>query len=165
MPVKIYKPTSPGRRGMSGYDFEEITKTEPEKSLLKPLKKSGGRNVYGRITTRYRGGGHKRMYRLIDFKRDKIDEQAVVLAIEYDPNRTSRIALIQYPNGTKSYILAPLELRPGHKVISTYDKEIEFRPGNCLPLRRIPLGTAVHNMNIMYGFEEYTGLSSSSPSP
>jgi len=107
--------------------------------------------MYGRITTRFRGGGHKRMYRLIDFKRERIDIEAEVLAIEYDPNRSSRIALIQYSDGAKSYILAPLELKVGDKIVSTFDKDIEFKPGNCLPLKRIPLGTAVHNIELTPG--------------
>ena len=132
-------------------DFSEITKSKPEKSLLRPLKKTGGRNVNGRITARYRGGGHKRRYRVMDFKRDRIDEQAEVIGIEYDPNRSARIALIQYPNGDKAYIIAPLELKPGHKVLSTVDKEVDMKAGNCMPLRRIPLGAAVHNIELKPG--------------
>jgi large subunit ribosomal protein L2 len=151
MGTKRFKPTTSSLRHTVISDFAEITKSTPEKSLLRPLKKTGGRNMYGRITMRYRGGGHKRMYRMIDFKRDKIDEQAKVLAIEYDPNRTSRIALIQYPDGTKAYIIAPLELKVGNEVISTYDKSIEFKAGNCLPLKNIPLGTAVHNIELKPG--------------
>ena len=132
-------------------DFSEITKSTPEKSLLRPLKKTGGRNVNGRITARYRGGGHKRRYRLIDFKRDRIDEPAEVIGIEYDPNRTSRIALIQYSDGVKAYIIAPLGLNPGDKIFSTVDKEIEMKPGNCMPLKRVPLGAAVHNIELKPG--------------
>lgn len=148
---KKYKPTTSSLRYTVLSDFSEVSKSKPEKSLLRPLKKSGGRNMYGRITTRYRGGGHKRMYRLVDFLRNKMDDYAEVLAIEYDPNRSSRIALIQYSDGTKSYILAPLELKVGEKVISTFEKDIEFKAGNCLPLKRIPLGTAVHNIELKPG--------------
>lgn len=151
MGLKKFKPTTNTLRHTIISDFSEITKSKPEKSLLKPLKKSGGRNMYGRITSRYRGGGHKRMYRMIDFKRSRIDEKAEVLAIEYDPNRSSRIALIQYGDGAKSYIIAPLELKVGDNVISTYDKDIDFKPGNCLPVGRIPLGTAVHNIELVPG--------------
>ena len=131
MGVKRFKPTTSSLRHTSISDFSEITKSKPEKSLIRPLKKKGGRNNNGRITARYRSGGHKRMYRLIDFKRNRIDEEATVIAIEYDPNRTSRIALVQYADGTKSYIIAPLELQVGNKVISTMDKDIDFKPGNC----------------------------------
>jgi len=149
--VKRFKPTTSTLRHTVLSDFAEITKSKPEKSLLRPLKKTGGRNVYGRITVRHRGGGHKRMYRIIDFKRDRIDEQTEVLAIEYDPNRTCRIALIQYSDGVKSYILAPLELKVGDQIMSTSEKEVEFKAGNCMPLRRIPLGTAVHNIEMKPG--------------
>ncbi len=151
MGLKKFKPTTNGVRHAIISDFAELTKGKPEKSLLVPLKKSGGRNCYGRITMRFIGGGHKRMYRLVDFKRDRIDQPADVLAIEYDPNRTCRIALIQYADGTKSYILAPLELKVGDKVESTMDKDIDFKAGNCLPLRRIPLGTAIHNIELKPG--------------
>ena len=151
MGIKRYKPTTSSLRFTAISDFAEITKSEPEKSLLKPLKKSGGRNAYGRITVRYRGGGHKRMYRMIDFKRSRYDEQAEVIGIEYDPNRSARIALIQYPDRSRSYILAPLELRQGDKVVSTIDKEIEIKPGNCMPLAKVPLGTAVHNIELKPG--------------
>lgn len=151
MGIKRYKPTTSSLRFTVISDFSEITKSKPEKSLLRPLKKTGGRNVYGRITMRHRGGGHKRRYRLIDFKRDRIDEKAEVIAIEYDPNRSARIALIQYPDGVKSYILAPLDLRPGQSVVSTVDKEVDIKPGNCMPLRRVPLGTAVHNIELKPG--------------
>ena len=151
MGLKRFKPTTSGVRHAIISDFSEITKDKPEKSLLRPLKGSGGRNVYGRITARFIGGGHKRMYRLIDFKRDRLNEEAKVSAIEYDPNRSSRIALIEYPDKTKAYILAPLELTVGDKVISTMDKDVEIKAGNCIPLRKVPLGTAVHNVEIKPG--------------
>ncbi|MCK5081300.1 MAG: 50S ribosomal protein L2 [Candidatus Omnitrophica bacterium] len=151
MGIKRYKPTTSSLRFTVLSDFAEITKSKPEKSLLRPLKKTGGRNVNGRITARYRGGGHKRRYRVMDFKRDRIDEQAEVIGIEYDPNRTSRIALIQYSNGDKAYIIAPLELKTGHKVLSTIDKEVDMKAGNCMPLQRIPLGAAVHNIELKPG--------------
>ena len=151
MGVKRFKPTTSSLRYTVLSDFSEITKSKPEKSLLRPLKKSGGRNVNGRITARYRGGGHKRRYRLIDFKRDRIDEQAEVIGIEYDPNRSARIALIQYHDNTRTYIVAPLNLRPGDKVLSTIEKEVEIKPGNCMPLKRVPLGTAVHNIELKPG--------------
>src|SRR3989344_1221325 len=129
MGIRRFRPVTSTLRHTAIADFAEITKGKPEKNLLRPLKSSGGRNMYGRITSRYRGGGHKRMYRLIDFKRDRIDQECTVLAIEYDPNRTARIALIQYPDKVKSYILAPLDLKPGDKVISTIDKDVEIKPG------------------------------------
>src|ERR671931_1049992 len=131
MPVNTYKPTSPGRRGMSVSTFEEITKTSPEKALTEPLKKRAGRNNRGRITTRHRGGGHKRLYRIIDWKRNKIGIPARVIAIEYDPNRSARIALLQYEDGERRYILAPQGLKATDKVIS--GEEIEPRVGNCMP--------------------------------
>ncbi|MBX6772871.1 MAG: 50S ribosomal protein L2 [Chloroflexi bacterium] len=149
MPIKQYKPTSPGRRGMSGYTFEEITKTEPEKSLLEPLRKTGGRNNQGRITTRHRGGGAKRMYRIIDFKRDLRGIPATVLSIEYDPNRSARIALVQYETGEKRYILAPLGLAVGQTIMAGPDAEL--RPGCALPLGNIPPGTIVHNVELIPG--------------
>ncbi|MBF0384890.1 MAG: 50S ribosomal protein L2 [Candidatus Omnitrophica bacterium] len=151
MGIKRFKPTTNPLRHTALSDFSELTKHSPEKSLLRSLKKSGGRNNLGRITVRYRGGGHKRLYRLIDFKRDRIDQPAEVIGIEYDPNRTCRIALIEYADKTKAYILAPLEIKPGDKVVSTMEAEIEIKPGNCLPLKRIPLGTAVHNIEIKPG--------------
>ncbi|MDP2653829.1 MAG: 50S ribosomal protein L2 [Candidatus Omnitrophota bacterium] len=151
MGLKKFKPTTNGLRHTVISDFREITKGKPEKALLKPLKKSGGRNCYGRITMRFRGGGHKRMYRLVDFKRDRLDQEAEVVAIEYDPNRSARIALVRYPDGTKSYILAPLELKVGEKVVSTITGEAEIVAGNCMPIRRIPLGTAIHNIEILPG--------------
>ena len=149
MPIKKYKPTSPGRRGMTVSTFEEITKAEPEKSLLKPLVKEAGRNSQGKITVRHRGGGHKRKYRVIDFKRDKFDVPGVVVAIEYDPNRSARIALIQYADGEKRYIIAPNGLRVGDRVISGPNAEI--RVGNALPLSKIPIGTQIHNVELTPG--------------
>ncbi len=146
MPVKKYQPTSPGRRFMSVPDFAEITKTSPEKSLLEPLTKSGGRNSYGRLTVRHRGGGHKRMYRVIDFKREKVDVPAKVAAIEYDPNRSARIALLHYADGEKRYILAPIGLNVGDTVVSGANSDI--KPGNSLPLTNIPLGTIIHNIEV-----------------
>ncbi len=149
MAIKTYKPTSPGRRGMTGSTFEEVTRTEPERSLLRPLRKRAGRNVQGRITVRHRGGGHKRRYRLIDFKRDKVGISARVRSIEYDPNRSARIALLVYHDGEKRYIIAPLGLQVGDTVMSGEDAEI--RVGNALPLARIPLGTLVHNIELYPG--------------
>ncbi len=149
MGIKVYKPTSPGRRGMTGYTFEEITRREPERSLLRPLRKRAGRNFQGRITVRHRGGGHKRRYRLIDFKRDKVGIPAKVTSIEYDPNRSARIALLTYADGEKRYIIAPLGLRVGDTVMSGPDAEI--RVGNALPLANIPLGTQVHNVELYPG--------------
>ena len=146
MGIKQYKPTSPGRRGATGYTFEEITKKKPEKSLTVPLKRKAGRNRQGRITVRHRGGGAKRMLRLIDFKRDKFGVPGKVAAIEYDPNRSARIALIHYADGDKRYILWPVGLKVGDTVMS--GPESEIRPGNALPLRRIPAGTAVHNVEL-----------------
>src|SRR5207248_9742732 len=149
MPIRRYKPTSPGRRFMSVSTFEEITKTKPEKSLLEPVTKKGGRNNNGRITTRHQGGGHKRRYRVIDFKRQKDGVPAKVAAIEYDPNRTSYIALLHYDDGDKRYILAPNRLRVGATVSSGPTAEIQV--GNCLPLRAIPTGTTVHNVELIAG--------------
>ncbi len=149
MPVRKYKPTSPGRRFMSVSTFEEITKSEPEKSLLEPLKKSGGRNKYGRITRRHQGGGHKRRYRVIDFKRLKDGVPAKVAAIEYDPNRSARIALLHYADGAKAYILAPARLQVGATVESGPGADI--KPGNALPLQNIPTGTLVHNVELKPG--------------
>ena len=146
MPLKVYNPTSPGRRGMSGSTFEEITKGEPEKSLLAPLKKKAGRNYQGRITVRHRGGGAKRRLRIIDFKRDKIGVPGRVAAIEYDPNRSARIALIHYADGDKRYILAPLGLSVEDTVKSGSDAEVA--PGNASPLRLIPSGTLIHNIGL-----------------
>ncbi|MBM4328535.1 MAG: 50S ribosomal protein L2 [Deltaproteobacteria bacterium] len=149
MGVKKYKPTSPGMRFQSGLTFEEITKTEPEKSLLKGLRKKGGRNNLGRMTVRHRGGGHKRRFRLVDFKRDKTDITGTVTGIEYDPNRSARLALITYVDGDKRYILWPHGLQVGDKV-EAGDKA-DIRPGNCLPLKNIPLGTFVHNVEMKIG--------------
>lgn len=151
MGIKKYNPTTPSRRWMTGSDFSDITKTTPEKSLIVPLKKSGGRNSYGRITVRHRGGGHKRMLRLIDFKRDLRDTPAKVTAIEYDPNRSCRIALVEYPDKRKKYILAPLGLKVADEVISTLQKDAEIKIGNCLPLRHIPSGTLIHNLELFKG--------------
>jgi len=149
MGIKVYKPTSPGRRNATGYSFEEITKKEPEKSLLAPKKRTGGRNNQGKITVRHRGGGAKRRLRIIDFKRDKWGVPGKVVAIEYDPNRTARIALIQYADGEKRYILCPLGLQVGDTVMAGPGAEI--RPGNALPLREIPVGTLVHNVELHKG--------------
>ena len=149
MAIRKYKPTSPGRRGMTVADFSEITKTEPERSLVEPLRKTGGRNAQGRITARFRGGGHKRLYRIIDFKRDKDGVPATVAAIEYDPNRSARIALLHYADGEKRYILAPLGLKVGDKVESGPNADI--RPGNALPLSHIPVGTLVHAIELKPG--------------
>ncbi len=149
MPIKQYKPTTPGRRGMSRSDFSMITRDKPEKSLLRPLKSSGGRNNYGRTTARFRGGGHKRRYRLIDFKRKKDGVPAMVVSVEYDPNRSARIALLEYEDGEKRYILAPDKLRVGRKVVS--GPEAEPRIGNCMPLGRVPLGMFVHNVELEPG--------------
>ena len=149
MALKIYRPTSPGRRGMSGYTFDEITKDKPEKSLLMPLKKRAGRNRRGKITVRHRGGGAKRRLRVIDFKRNKIGIPGRVAAIEYDPNRSARIALIYYADGEKRYILAPLGLGVGDTVMSGSDAEI--KPGNALPMKSIPTGTQIHNIELQRG--------------
>ncbi|HPZ12170.1 MAG TPA: 50S ribosomal protein L2 [Bacillota bacterium] len=149
MSLRKYKPTSPGRRFYTGRTFEEITKKKPEKSLLVALNKNAGRNVYGRITVRRRGGGHKRKYRVIDFKRYKDHIPARVAGIEYDPNRTANIALLHYADGEKRYILAPLGLQVGHTVMS--GEKAEIRPGNAMPLRTIPVGTFVHNIELQVG--------------
>jgi large subunit ribosomal protein L2 len=149
MAVKKYKPTSPGRRGMTGATFEEITKSKPERSLLIPKKRSSGRNVHGRITVRHRGGGHRRRLRKVDFKRKKHGIPAKVAAIEYDPNRSARLALLSYVDGEKSYIIAPLGLRVGDRVAS--GPQVEIRPGNSLPLSNIPLGTMIHNIELKEG--------------
>ena len=149
MALKIYRPTSPGRRGMSGYTFDEITKDKPEKSLLMPLKKRAGRNNRGKITVRHRGGGAKRRLRVIDFKRDKLGIPGRVAAIEYDPNRSARLALIYYADGEKRYILAPLGLNVGDTVMSGNNAEI--KPGNALPMGSIPTGTQIHNIELQKG--------------
>jgi large subunit ribosomal protein L2 len=149
MGIKVYKPTSAGRRGMSVSTFEEITHSTPEKSLVQPLKQSAGRNNQGKLTVRHRGGGHKRQYRLIDFKRDKTNISGRVATIEYDPNRSARIALVVYSDGDKRYILAPLGLKVGDVLAS--GPGVEIRPGNALPLVNIPLGTVVHNVELQPG--------------
>jgi len=149
MAIKKFKPTSAGRRHMTSITFGDVTKTTPERSLLEPLPKSGGRNNYGRITKRHTGGGHKRKYRIIDFRRDKRDIPAKVAAIEYDPNRTCRIALLNYADGEKRYIIAPIGLQVGDPVLSGLDADI--KPGNALPIRAIPLGTWVHNVELQIG--------------
>ncbi len=149
MALRIYKPTSPGRRGSSGASFEEITKKAPERSLVVSITKSAGRNAYGRVTVRHRGGGHKRLLRIIDFKRDKIGIPGKVNAIEYDPNRSARIALINYADGEKRYILAPNGLQVGATIMAGPDAEV--RPGNALPLRNIPTGTQLHNVEMKPG--------------
>ena len=149
MAVKSFKPTSPGRRFQTVSSFEEITTDKPEKSLLLPLKRSGGRNCYGRVTARHIGGGHKKMYRIIDLKRDKRDIPATVATVEYDPNRSSRIALLNYKDGEKRYILAPKDLAVGDVVMAGEDAE--FRLGNALPIRRIPIGTLIHNVELKQG--------------
>ncbi len=149
MGLKTYKPTSAGRRFQTTLDFSGLTRKEPERSLLVPRKKTGGRNVYGRITSRYIGGGHKRMYRIIDFKRDKRDIPARVASLEYDPNRSANIALLNYSDGEKRYILAPLDLKVGDTVMS--GERADIMPGNALPLKNIPLGTMVHNLEMKPG--------------
>jgi large subunit ribosomal protein L2 len=149
MPVKKYKPVTPGTRGMTGYTFDEITKSTPERSLLVPLRKSGGRNAHGRITVRHRGGGHRRFIRIVDFKRDKRDIPAKVAAIEYDPNRTARLALLHYVDGEKRYIVAPIDLKVGDTVMAGAGAEI--RSGNSLPISNIPVGTLIHNIEIKDG--------------
>src|SRR5512137_554048 len=149
MPVRKYRPTSPGRRFQSVATFEEVTKTTPEKSLLVPLRQTGGRNALGRVTCRHQGGGHKRMYRLIDFRREKIGVPAKVVAVEYDPNRSSRIALLQYADGERRYIIAPDGVKVGDTLRSGADAEI--RTGNAMPLANIPAGTFVHNIELRAG--------------
>jgi large subunit ribosomal protein L2 len=149
MPIKKYKPTSPGRRGMTGHGFEEITKSKPERSLLIPKHRRAGRNNQGRITVRHRGGGHRRFIRKVDFKREKHGIPAQVASIEYDPNRSARLALLHYKDGEKRYILAPLGLQVGDTVVA--GPEADIRPGNSLPLASIPLGTLVHNIELYAG--------------
>ena len=148
MPVKIYKPTTPGRRNMSVQSFADLTKKAPEKSLLEPLKKHAGRNNMGRITVRHQGGGNRRKYRIIDFKRMN-ETPATVIALEYDPNRTANIALIQYEDGKKSYIIAPVDLKVGDKITAGADSDI--KPGNALPIANIPVGTMIHNIELYPG--------------
>jgi len=149
MAVKKYKPTSPGRRDMTSYTFDEITKSKPERSLVKPLLKRAGRNNYGRVTVRHRGGGHKRKIRVVDFKRGKHGVPARVAAIEYDPNRTARLALLFYADGEKRYILAPLGVGVNDVVMS--GPEVEIRPGNAMPISNIPTGTMIHNIEMKVG--------------
>jgi len=150
MAIKSYKPTTPSRRNMTVSAFDGIDKkAKPEKSLLEPLKKNSGRNSYGRITVRHRGGGNKRKYRIIDFKRDKIDVPGTVLRLEYDPNRSANIALIQYEDGEKRYIIAPVGLQAGDPVISSVTADI--KPGNALPISAIPVGTVIHNVELFPG--------------
>ncbi len=149
MAVKVYKPTSAGRRGMTGHSFEEITKSKPERSLTEALRKHGGRNHSGRVTVRHRGGGSKRRYRVIDFKRDKTDSAAQVIAIEYDPNRTARIALVEYEDGERRYIIAPLGLKVGDRIAN--GELTQLRNGDALPIRDIPVGTLIHNIELLPG--------------
>jgi large subunit ribosomal protein L2 len=149
MPIKVYRPTSAGRRGMSVSTFEEISHPRPEKSLLRPMKKQAGRNFRGKITVRHRGGGHKRRYRVIDFKRDKFGVPGRVDSIQYDPNRSARIALVVYVDGEKRYIIAPLGLKVGDMVMS--GPEAEIRAGNALPISHIPVGTTIHNIELHIG--------------
>ncbi|OGN99672.1 MAG: 50S ribosomal protein L2 [Chloroflexi bacterium RBG_13_52_12] len=149
MAIKVYNPTSPGRRNMSGYTFDEITKDKPEKSLLVAKKSKAGRNFRGKITVRHRGGGEKRMLRIIDFKRDKFDIPGKVASIEYDPNRTARIALIHYVDGEKRYIIAPVGLNVGDMIMSGNNAEI--KPGNSMPMKFMPTGTEIHNIEVQKG--------------
>jgi large subunit ribosomal protein L2 len=149
MSIKVYKPVTPGRRGMTGLTFEEITKTKPEKSLLVTKTKKSGRNMYGRITVRHRGGGAKQKIRIVDFKRQKFDIPARVAAIEYDPIRSARLALLNYADGEKRYIIAPVGVKVGDTLMS--GKSAEIRVGNTLPISNIPMGTLVHNIEIKEG--------------
>jgi ribosomal protein L2, bacterial/organellar len=150
MAVKTFKPTTPSRRHMTVSGFEGIDKkAKPERSLTEPLKKHAGRNSYGRITVRHRGGGNKQKYRIIDFKRNKWDQPATVLRLEYDPNRSANIALIQYEDGEKAYILAPVGLKAGHQILNS--EKADIKPGNCMPLANIPLGTQIHNIELYPG--------------
>ncbi|MBP3560042.1 MAG: 50S ribosomal protein L2 [Clostridia bacterium] len=149
MSIKVYKPTTNARRDMSVTDYSELSKVAPEKSLLKPLKKNSGRNSYGRITVRHRGGGNRRKYRVIDFKRNKFDVKATVKTLEYDPNRSAHIALIEYTDGEKAYILAPVGLKVGDTVVAGPSADI--KPGNALPLTNIPVGTFIHNIELYPG--------------
>ena len=149
MAMKSFKPTSAGMRHKNVADFSVLTKKKPEKSLLEPIRKTGGRNAYGRITTRHIGGGHKRMYRVIDFKRTKLEVPAKVVAIEYDPNRTCYIALVSYKDGEKKYILAPLDLKVGDQIIASESADI--KPGNTMTLASMPVGTLIHNLELVPG--------------
>jgi large subunit ribosomal protein L2 len=150
MAIKTYNPTSHGIRFRTGLGFEEITKTKPEKGLVEPLRRSGGRNNTGRVTSHHRGGGHKRRFRVIDFRRDKRGVPAKVEAIEYDPNRSSRLALLCYADGERRYILAPDQLKVGDKVMAG-DEGVDIKPGNCLPMKFIPVGTVIHNIELKLG--------------
>jgi large subunit ribosomal protein L2 len=149
MAVKKYKPTTPGQRGMTSYTFEEITRAKPERSLTAPLRRHGGRNAYGRVTVRHRGGGHRRQMRILDFRREKYGIPAVVATIEYDPNRTARLALLHYADGEKRYILAPVDLKVGDSLMS--GPAAEIRVGNSLPISNIPVGTLIHNIELKAG--------------
>lgn len=149
MAIRTYKPTSPGRRFQTCSDFAEVTAVEPERSLSKPLKRTGGRNNNGRVTSRHIGGGHKRRYRVIDFRRDKVDIPAKVATIEYDPNRSSRIALLHYADGEKRYIIAPEKINVGDEIIS--GERADIKPGNAVPLKNIPMGTLIHNVELKVG--------------
>ena len=151
MGIKIFKPTSNGRRNMTASDYSEITKSKPEKSLVEPIRKSGGRNNTGRITMRHRGGGNKTMYRIIDFKRNKFDVPGKVDAIEYDPNRNARIALVFYFDGEKRYIIAPDKINVGDVIVSAGEKEADIKPGNSMKIRFIPVGTFIHNVELKIG--------------
>ena len=149
MAVKVYKPTSAGRRGMTGHSFEEITASKPQRALTETLRKRGGRNNQGRVTIRHRGGGHKRRYRVIDFKRNKFDCKATVTSVEYDPNRSARIALLTYEDGEMRYIIAPLGLKVGDAIGN--GPQAVLRPGNALPISEIPVGTQIHNVELLPG--------------
>jgi large subunit ribosomal protein L2 len=149
MPIKVYKPTSAGRRGMTGHSFDEITTSRPQRSLTEAIRKRGGRNNTGRVTVRHRGGGHRRRYRIIDFKRNKFDVTAAVLSIEYDPNRSARIALLEYEDGERRYIIAPLGVTVGDKIANGENAEV--RPGNAMFIRDIPVGTQIHNIELLPG--------------
>ena len=151
MGIKKYKPTTASLRWTKLSDFSEISKKKPEKSLLRPIKKTGGRNVFGRITVRHRGGGHKKLYRIIDFKRDKFEIPGKVVAVEYDPNRSARIALIQYPNKEKRYILSPLGLEVNAEIISTHGAKADIKVGNSMPMKNIPPGMMIHNVELVPG--------------
>ena len=154
MAIKHYKPTTNGLRNMTTMDYSELSKVAPERSLLAPLKKNAGRNSYGRITVRHRGGGNRRKYRIIDFKRNRFGIPATVLTLEYDPNRSAFIALIQYEDGAKSYIIAPQDLKVGDVVVSGPDADI--KPGNALPLVNIPVGTFLHNIELYPNLRTWT---------